>query len=58
MKIPVNTKINVDFLQEQLKNYRDSQVVDLVKYGFPVDHDGSMGNNHQVENHKGATEFV
>ena len=32
-------------------------MLDLIEFGFAIDHNGTTGGNHQVKNHKGATDF-
>ena len=32
--------------------------MELIKFGFPIDHDGSTGGNHVTKNHKGAQQFL
>ena len=56
IKLPSN--FNFDYLEAKLENYHDIQILEFLKFGFPVDHDGSTGVNYPVKNHKGATEFA
>lgn len=44
-KIPVNNKINTDYMKSMLKNYNDTLVCDLLKYGFPI---GFLGDEHSL----------
>lgn len=56
-KIPIYSKINIQFLRFWLQNYNDSQVCDFLEYGWPVGHDGSPFRSSFSRNHSGATNF-
>ena len=36
-RIPVSSQLKVDMWAEQLEGYRDPQLVDFLRYGFPLD---------------------
>lgn len=36
-KIPVNEKIDTEFMKKMLVGYADIQVCELMKFGFPID---------------------
>ena len=56
-RVPLPSKFNFKFLEEELYDYEDKLVIDLLKYGFPLAHNGNTGNTEQPGNHKGAREF-
>ena len=41
-QIPVNQKIDTNFMKRMLEGYNDVQVCDLLKYGFPIELDDSF----------------
>ena len=51
------SNLNFEFLEENLKFYHDELLLQFLKYGFPVDHNGKTGNKLPPQNHKGATNF-
>lgn len=62
-KIPVNDKINIDFMRRMLRDYNDIAVCEFLQYGFPI---GFVGNENELHgldqlwkhrNHRGATDF-
>ena len=52
--IPVNSNLNCENWIHYLQNYWDSQLVDLLKYGFPLDFDRPSPLVATEENHKSA----
>ena len=54
-RIPVNSNLNCDNWNHYLQNYWDNQLVDLLKYGFPLDFDRSSPLVATEENHKSAS---
>ena len=64
-QIKVNTKVNEDYLRQMLGHfeYKDTQVVDLLVYGFPIGFKGDEANCPplkpiwQYRNYKGAEEY-
>ena len=64
--IPVNAKFDTEFIEKMLHGYSDLQVLELLKYGFPIgyiqdnipkDNDPRNLKNMYFTNHKGAREF-
>ena len=55
--IPIPSKINFKFLQEKLSKYHDKIVVDLLKFGFPLDFNATTGVKTVPRNHAGARDF-
>ena len=55
LQIPSN--FNFEFLEQQLGNYDDKVIIDLLKYGFPLGHNGKTGVTTVVCNHLGARAF-
>ena len=56
-KIRVHTGWNVEYLQTQLVDYHDKEVVEYLMYGFPIERDTSVPLQMGGTNHKGATDF-
>ena len=56
-RIPVPSCFNFDYLYAECKEYEDRQVVELLRYGFPVGHDGRTGSKVIPKNHTGAIQF-
>ena len=64
-KIKVNDRMNFEFLRDQLKDYKDTKLCDLLEFGFPIGYlgQGEILNKVQTKeiwkfrNHKGAEEF-
>ena len=55
--IPIPSCFNFKFPREALKDYHDYEVVDLLKFGFPLSHDGITGAKTVPKNHTGAREW-
>ena len=55
--LTIPSYFNFEFLEHELKDYHDKLVIDFLKYGFPVDHDGTTGVSISLHNHAGAREF-
>ena len=56
-KIPLPTSFNFPFLEKQLKDYHDKDVIQFLKFGFPVDCTPVDPDPGMPANHKGAIEF-
>ena len=54
-RIPVNSNLHCDNWNHYLQHYWDNQLVDLLKYGFPLDFDRSSQLVPTEENHKSAS---
>ena len=58
-KILIPTTLNLAEWEIQLADYEDNSLIDYLKYGWPLGHEGEVwpGNNTKVRNHKGAIEY-
>ena len=56
-QIPVQSQLNVNSWEKHLQEYWDRQLILLIKYGFPLDVDPSITLNHEINNHKSATDY-
>ena len=56
-KIRVNFQWNADLLEGLLVDYYDKQIIQFLKYGFPVDRDPNIPLKLGGINHKGATMY-
>ena len=56
-KIQLPSKFDFDYLERELVNYGDKQVIEFLRYGFPVDYRPGFGSSEVQANHKGAMEF-
>lgn len=54
LRIPIRSRWNFEYLEESLKNYKDNEVVEYLKYGWPIGHDGRPTNTTIPKNQKGA----
>ena len=57
LRRPIPSDFNFTFLDHALKNYKNKQVVDLLKFGFPLGHNGTHGSKIIPDNHKGAVDW-
>lgn len=61
VKIPVFSKLIVEFWRDELVFYHDNEVCDMLQFGWPLGFDrGSVRlvNTKKVKNHRGAREFA
>ena len=56
-RIPVQSQLNVNAWKRYLTNYWDSQLTELIEFGFPLDFNRSSPLIHEPGNHKSAVEF-
>ena len=65
-RIPVNHRMNIEYMRSLLIDYKDKIVCDLLEYGFPIGFEGDRSNILQsvqkkdmwrYRNHKGAEEY-
>ena len=55
--IVLPSKFNFEFLYKELEHYQDRQVIDFLKFGFPVDCQLVQDDPGIPANHSGATDF-
>ena len=55
--IPVVSNWNVQYLQNKLRNYENKQIIDLLRYGFPIECKQQQGTAQIPANHAGALGF-
>ena len=53
LRIPVGSKLDFAYLETKLKYFHDPRVIQFLRFGFPIDHDGSQVTINSV-NHKDA----
>ena len=56
-RLPVMSQLNVEVWQSLLKDYWDQQLLQLLRYGFPLDFNRACPLSHESGNHKSADEF-
>ena len=58
-KIPLSSKLNLSEWEKRLVSYHDKEVVEFLRYGFPISYRGELHleANSGVSNHNGATNF-
>ena len=64
-RIPINTKLNVQYLRSMLTDYKDQRICDYLEFGFPLGCSGDEIISSDIDskqlwkfkNHKGAEEF-
>lgn len=56
--IPINDKWNLDLLQDLLYGYEDIEVVEWLRYGWPVNRSLHLSDPIiDIRNHRGALDF-
>ena len=56
-RIPIHTQLNVDEWSRQLSGYWDTQLIDLITYGFPLDFNRKSNLKWEDKNHKSALDY-
>ena len=56
-RIPVRSQLNIEEWEKQLQDYWDIQLLQLLKFGFPLDFNRASKLKHDNKNHTSATEF-
>lgn len=57
-RIPLNSRWNVKILEKELMNYHDKQIVDLCRFGWPINVcDENFANRGKPKNWRSATDF-
>ena len=57
-QVPIETRWNLDRLQELLHNYEDQEVVEWIRYGWPMGRLPTLADPAIThKNHKGATDY-
>ena len=56
-RIPVNSQLNIQAWEELLDSYWDTQLLECLKFDFPVGFNRMCSFNHDKNNHKSASEF-
>ena len=56
-RIPLKTQLNIEAWQKYLDSYWDEQLIDLLKFGYPLDFDRNRNLTSTLQNHKSAIEF-
>lgn len=56
-RIPIKTKMNVSFLETELENYADKEVLEYFKYGWPIGMSHKLSNSRVCSNHKSAVDY-
>ena len=57
-RIPVDSKLNIKTWRSYLHGFWDKQLVDLLKYGFPLNFDRDAPLLSTEENHASAKHFA
>ena len=57
LKIPVHSQLNVDQWVQKLEGYWDTQLLELIKYGFPMDFNRQSPLRWEDKNHSSALQF-
>ena len=56
-RIPVSSQLNVDTWREFLLDYWDVQLIELLRYGFPLDFNRNCPLSSDKRNHSSAVQF-
>lgn len=57
LKIPIKTKLKVEYFEQMCKDSVHYKNVKYLKYGWPLGHDGKTIPNEPKGNHKGVLDF-
>ena len=57
LKIPVHSQLNVHQWVQKLEGYWDTQLLELIKYGFPMDFNRQSPLRWEDKNHSSALQF-
>ena len=56
-KVLLPSRFNFNYLERVLEYYPDKIIIELLKYGFPLAHNGKSGSKSIPKNHKGARNY-
>ena len=57
-KIPVPSRINVEFLRRNAEGFDDMAVLEFLEFGFPINYEGPpISSTREVPNYKGALDY-
>ena len=56
-RFPLESQLNVEAWEKYLHGYWDRQLLQLIRFGFPLDFNRSCPLTHKQANHKSAMEF-
>jgi len=56
-RIPIPTHLNVTAWETQLQGYSDEELLEFLKYGFPVGYEKKELPISKLKNHKGAVDY-
>ncbi len=56
-RIPMRSNLNIEFLRNNLIDYHDYRLVDLLEFGFSIGATRPIPINHPYKNHCGALNF-
>ena len=54
-RVPLTSNFNIAYLEEKLEAYHDKEILEYIKFGWPVDHDGRETQSTPPRNHDSAT---
>ena len=54
LKIKLPIFWNIQVLEKLLHNYKDKEIIQFLKYGWPISHDSRRYNTEKIKNWKGA----
>ena len=57
LRIQVPSNWNFKYLEKKLKHYHNKEIINMLKYGFPIECDTTCSTMQINDNHKGATSF-
>ena len=58
LKIPINHFWNLEKFEQLLQNYPDKEIIQFVRYGWPISHNGKTGSHLIPKNWGGATNHI
>ncbi len=56
-RIPLRTKLNISYLKEQLLEFRNAVVAELLEFDFPIEVNGKLPVSNPCRNDTGALDY-
>ena len=56
-RIPVKSDLRLDRWELRWKDYQDREVLEFLRFGWPLSHVGEISNNPSCKNHRGAIDY-
>ena len=57
LKLPINQFWNLDTLEQMLSDYHDNNIVQFLRFGWPISHNGQAYSSQSCDNWKGVNVY-